>query len=79
MEAIKQGWIVEMVQGKASKTADSVSCCKLVSWFGGSDKEKKLQQLSSFLFILDNLKKRDKLCSNCSIFRDNLQKKLAKS
>lgn len=78
MEAVKQGWIVEMVQGKASKTADSVSCCKLLNWFEDSDEEKKVQQLSSFLFILENLKGKNKLCSNCSTFRDNLQKKLAK-
>ncbi|MEG7978549.1 MAG: hypothetical protein NY202_01135 [Mollicutes bacterium UO1] len=30
-------------------------------------------------FILDNLEKKNKLCSDCLSFRDNLQKKLAKS
>lgn len=78
LETMKQGWIVEMIQAKGSKKAESISCCQLVSWFENSDKEKKMQQLSSFLFILDNLKRKNKLCSNCSIFRDNLQKKIAK-
>jgi len=77
LEALKQGWEVKMVPTSGSKTAESIKCCQLVSWFSDSEEEQKVKQYFSFLSILDNLNKKGKLCSNCLEFRNSLQQKLA--
>lgn len=65
-EAVKQGWRVQVIESTGSKSAEKIKCCEILGRFGKLNDKERAEQYSSCWIIVNGLREKGKLCSDCS-------------